>query len=300
MATYSFSLNGMSLGSGNPAPIEADKRKRGTVQGWSAGAARRNTKFLQSVDDSQLAGRNGWAITFTLREIPATFDAWHQTKERLLDRLRKAAWVDFFHYVIEWQARGAPHLHMAVYSVSEDPIMYTAADQQRWLLRAWLEVAGEFGPEPWCQTVKPIRSAKGWREYQAKHGARGITHYQRSGLPAAGWEVSGHMWGKTKGWPVVPFERAELDVRQGFQARRLAHRWVVEDARRELVRARQSGNAKKVRKAKTRLRWVKGMLSRETDPGKSRFRGISEWMPLSVSLSILEAVGWDGTLKPAA
>lgn len=123
MATYSFSLNGMSMGCGGG---NADPPKRGEIQGWTAAAARRNTKFLQSIDPAQLAGREGYALTLTLRESPVSYASWAVLLALFLDRLRKAPGIGLVHWVVEWQERGAPHLHMALYGAvgagSEPPI----------------------------------------------------------------------------------------------------------------------------------------------------------------------------------
>lgn len=116
MATLKAYPLGVSCGLGNPAPTGG---KRGEIQGWSRGAARRNTEFLYSIDVDRLDG-NGDAVTLTLRDIPATHEDWQRLVKNLFQRIRRMDLLIRWHYVTEWQRRGAPHLHIAVYSRSAD------------------------------------------------------------------------------------------------------------------------------------------------------------------------------------
>ncbi len=58
---YRHGLTASIMSKGNPNPP-----KRGKVVGWSDGAARRNVKFLRSVDERELHGV-GWAATLTVK-----------------------------------------------------------------------------------------------------------------------------------------------------------------------------------------------------------------------------------------
>jgi hypothetical protein len=70
MPTLTSYRNGLTagVGGGNPSPV-----KRGQIKGWSAGAVRRHTAWLYSVDAPTLsAGFVGHAVTLTVRDCPPT------------------------------------------------------------------------------------------------------------------------------------------------------------------------------------------------------------------------------------
>ena len=119
MATVLLSRNGTSVGiAGNPAG--AGGGKRGTVGGWSSGAVRRHTRWLWRVDTAQLEARPGWAITLTMRDCPPNSDEWKTIRDRLLQACRDLPGVDLVSWLVEWQRRGVPHLHLAVYGPLPD------------------------------------------------------------------------------------------------------------------------------------------------------------------------------------
>lgn len=165
---------------------------RGKVVGYSSGSARRNAAFLQSVDYSMLPA-GGYSVTLTLRDLPSPSD-WRELKNALVNWLGHRGASVLLHYVCEFQRRGVPHLHLAVWGVSGKDIV-------RWWLahtrRRWRSL-------PQGQHHRRIRTPAHWARYCAKHGARGLAHYQRNRdtLPAAWREDSaGHMWGKSgAGW----------------------------------------------------------------------------------------------------
>ena len=91
---------------------------------------------------------------------------------------------------------------------------------------AWCYLVG-FGSVPWAQTVKPMTDLLGWSQYVAKHAARGVRHYQRSGdgIPPEWRGLTGRVWGHRGNWPVRKPSRYQLDGREGdgafFAFRRL-------------------------------------------------------------------------------
>ena len=125
-------------GKGGVGPARNDhlRAKRGTVQGWSLGATRRNTQFLMSVEEHRLTGV-GYALTLTLRDCPATPGDWHRLRKSWTDRMRRLGMVRL-HWVTEWQRRGVPHLHCAIWF---DPMNNGIA----YAIRAWVEVASAYG-----------------------------------------------------------------------------------------------------------------------------------------------------------
>lgn len=153
---------------------------RGVITGWGAGAARANRDYLQSIDYDQLPA-GGYAVTLTTRTLMSPAQ-WRQTRRRLCWWLAKRG--ASAHWVVEWQRRGVPHLHLAVWGVR-------GADVVAW----WLAHTdgGRSG-----QHCRRIDRAAVWAKYCAKHGSRGLSHYQRNRASLVGaWlrESAGRMWG---------------------------------------------------------------------------------------------------------
>lgn len=259
MATFRLYPNGLTMGSGNPAPTGGI---RGEVVGWSAGAVRRHKRWLYSIEAPSLSG-SGHAITLTLSATPDTAQAWRDGLARLFRVLRDDPQVIRWHWVVEWQRRGTPHVHMAVYG---DPRAF-----QR-VIRAWLSIMEEWGPLPWGQLSTPITGAVGWLKYLSKHAARGVRHYQRQGKPD-GWDKTGRLWGYGGDWPIVEPIQGALTGADRAQLRRWVRNYLLADAR-----ARGDWNG---------VRYLRRML-KESDPMLSRVRGISEFVPLPIALVMLD------------
>lgn len=244
------------------------RARRGDVSGWSVGACRRNTEFLMSVQDGQLHGA-GVALTLTVRECPPSSDAWHRLRRAWLERMRRAGMVRL-HWVTEWQRRGVPHLHVAIWF----PDAYNIAGA----IDAWVDLAQQYGASHRGQHGAKIDGAVGWFQYVSKHAARGVRHYQRSGdnMPASWQEKTGRVWGKVGHWPTAEKRRINLQDQHGdggwFAYRRMVRSWRVADARATGDRRRLLG--------------ARGML-RESDQAISRVRGVMEWIPETVQMAML-------------
>lgn len=242
--------------------------KRAEIQGWSPSSVRRLRNFLYSVEVGGLDGY-GYAITLTMRDCPPDPVVFANVIKSLMDRYRRAGLLRL-HWVVEWQKRGVPHLHAAVYFPEKLPML-------GWeLIHHWLELTEPWGASFGAQDVKPIESATGWLQYLAKHGARSVKHYQRQGMPP-GWEKTGRLWGHRGEWPTVgePM-RFDIDRAGWFRLRRMVRAWRLADARREpdrQTRARRVASARR-------------MLS-HPDPKVSQVRGTSEWIPEHVYLGFL-------------
>lgn len=240
--------------------------RRGEVKGWSPAAARRHVAFLQGVDCAALTGF-GYAVTLTVRDIPDEAVEWSRLRQAWLLRLRRMGMIRF-HWVTEWQQRGAPHLHAAVYFEHE----LTAAGRLD-LLRAWLDVAGDYGCQVWGQRVEALRDAAAWGRYCAKHSARSSSHRQRRGMPP-GWTKSGRLWGQGGDWPrrVLTFA---VDMAGFHQMRRLTRSWRIADARKEADAATR----------RRRELLARRCLSR-SERGSSVW-GMREWVPEPVTLAMI-------------
>lgn len=258
--------NGLTMGGagGNPTPS-----KRSTVRGWSPGAARRNTRFLYSVDTSQLHG-HGVALTLTVGVLPGTPEEFANLRSVYVRWLSRQGMIRL-HWVCEWQQRLVPHLHMAVYF--KEPL---SAVQRALLLHKWQIMTSHLQTSARGQDCKPIDGVTGWLKYLSKHAARGAKHYQRqAGLMPDSWEKSGRMWGHWGEWPVEEPVEVNLDGAQAARLRRLVKSYA-------LAQARAAEDWKRVRFLRR--------IYKNPDPAMSRFRGISEWVPQEVLLRFTELV----------
>ena len=139
----------------------------------------------------------GLALTLTIRDCPPTSDDWHRLRNAFIRRLKRAGMIRL-HWVTEWQKRGVPHLHCAVWFEDLDPNkegelvrVWGAA------LKGWAELAAPYGASPKSQKIAEIDNSVGWFQYLSKHASRGVKHYQRSsaGIPAEWKQKTGRMWG---------------------------------------------------------------------------------------------------------
>lgn len=229
--------------------------QRGNVTGWSPGAARRNVAFLRSVVEDDLSGA-GLAMTLTLGTLPPAHTDWTKLLNHWTIRQRRAGCVRL-HWVMEWQRRGVPHLHVAAWydptqtrlvdmsteralseSLHQDLLSDDHAAHRRAALNAaadWLELAAAFGPRPKGQQIRPIVGASGWFRYLGKHCGRGSDHYQRqqSAMPKA-WDRSPRVWGKSGTWPTREPRELLLSLEGFHRLRRLVRRQRVAQARKGL------------------------------------------------------------------
>lgn len=261
---------------------------RGDVNGWSAGAVRRNLKFLYSVDERGLTGQ-GWALTLTVRDCPPSHRDWRRVVDLFLRQVRRTLGTIRAHWVTEWQRRGVPHLHMAIWLPDASPAPDVA------LVRLWLHYAAAYRPGPKGQIAKPICGAVGWFQYVSKHAARGLAHYQRAAanMPTQ-WAKSGRMWGTGGDWPIREPVKLQID-NQGYHVlRRWARAWRIADARAkhaELRRKLDEGRFEQTvlrayLETRRRIPSARTML-RCPDPNLSRVRGISEWIGESLMLRMV-------------
>lgn len=305
MPTLRGYVNGLTAGQAGPGCPPEMRRKRGGIDGWSAAAVRRHTRWLYSVDTEALAiapeggpeeaqpptGQTdrpleqqpslvGIALTLTLRDCPETPDDWERLRRAWVKAVERLGAVRL-HWVVEWQARKVPHLHCAIYFASGVDAVDRAAD----VAAAWLQRASRYGARYQSQHWSEIDGPLGWIQYLSKHAARGVGHYQRQGRPDA-WAKTGRLWGHTGAWPVVEPHREELSWPEFWRFRRLARSWRIADARGD-VRAAVTSEAR--RAALRRLRYARRMLA-SPDPQLSRVRGVSEWIPMDVSLRLCDAL----------
>jgi hypothetical protein len=235
--------------------------KRGQVEGWSVGATRRNTQFLMSIREDELTG-SGVALTLTVRDCPETAQEWHRIRKAWIERMRRAGMVRL-HWVTEWQRRGVPHLHGAIWFPGNRYDLATP-------LEAWCEVSALYGALHRGQHARPIDGPVGWFQYLSKHAARGVKHYQRSidNIPEGWQSKTGRVWGYSGEWPLAEPRRFGLQAQEGdggwFRMRRMVRGW-------RRAESRASGDRWRIVSSRSMLK--------SKEPQLSRLRGFSEWMP---------------------
>lgn len=247
------------------------RAKRAEVIGWSTKSARSQRNWFFSIDITGLSGF-GASVTLTVRDCPPSAEEFHRMRTNFIKRLRDSYGLVRGHWLIEWQRRGVPHLHGCFYFREG----VTFPD----IAGIWCDIAKDYGAGRRGQHVAPIYETVGWLKYLAKHGARGVSHYQRSNenMPA-GWKKTGRMWGYVGGWPIREAMRFSID-RDGFwHWRRIVKRWCVADARSQ--------------EDWHRVVFVRHML-KCTDRALSEVRGTADWMPLNVSTRIVVWLGGQG------
>lgn len=287
MAKVTVTPNGLKAAM--PGPGNSNPPKRGKITGWSAGASRRNRDFLQSIDLAAVNGV-GFFYTLTLRDLPPSGKDW----SRLID-----AWLKWcarhgatrYHWVVEFQRRGVPHLHAVVYWPSEQ--MDTTGPAERWqapwgAVDHWLGLTAHLGSSPLSQQIRQCDKRVGLLAYMAKHSARTVEHYQRQAhaLPE-GWASVGRLWAKGGEWPT----RADVfdtNERAWFVLRRLVRSYIVSQARKRLARVCPSDKAGLV--AARRAYCHARSCLRCAGKAHSRVKPLGLWIPESVSRHFLELV----------
>lgn len=268
MPTITVYRHGVSSGMGNSSAVRPN---RTAVIGWSSHAIRRNLHFLYSVDESRLIGLDGLALTLTVRDCPSSAADWCRVRDNWFRQLRRVGPL-CVHWVTEWQRRGVPHLHLAIYWPSGGPSHVVA------LVRHWLNETQQWRSTLSGQHWHGIYDVLGWSKYVSKHAARGLRHYQRSSenLPDA-WRgaSTGRMWGKLGDWPITPPMPFEAGSRAFHRLRRFVRSWRCADARR-------SADGRRIRSARSMLRCP--------IPSLSPVRGVSEWLPASAMLRFLRTL----------
>ena len=236
------------------------RAKRDTVEGWSDSSTRRNTRFLYSVDERKLTGQ-GLALSLTLRECPPTADDWKRLRELFFMRMRRMGLIRG-HWLTEWQRRGVPHMHAALWFDDDlpkrDPLALLTIREH------WCELAEAYGAGLRGQHVEPMTDSVGWFKYLSKHAVRGLGHYQRSSdnIPQ-GWKKTGRMWGHLGEWPTVDPVRYTMTMESFWAFRRMVQRWRFADAR-------ASGDRHRIAAARRMLQC--------SDRSAGSVRGVGEWI----------------------
>lgn len=265
MARVTVLPNGVTASCPREGPMKEKAPKRGEVRGWSRKSTARLRRWFYSVDGDQLDGV-GFALTLTVRDLPPSAADWTSTRERYMARLRRAGMLRG-QWLTEWQRRGVPHLHGCVFFGEASGVT------PRVLQEHWLSSAGDWGPGRSAQVVSPLWGLRGWLQYQSKHSARGVRHYQRARVPEAWQEGTGRLWGTLGTWPLRE-EVRPIDMDSFWRFRRLLRAWLLSESRR----------ASDWR----RVAYLRRMLA-DPEPLRSAVRAVGEFCPEEVSRELLLA-----------
>lgn len=236
------------------------------VVGWSKHAARRNNKFLYSVVISAMTG-NGVTFTLTVgRELP-TATQFHSWIKSLTQQFRDWGCLRY-HWVIEWQERGAPHLHGVVYFPASSWCIPTS-DATPLVIAiplAWLRISAASGSMSFGQHAVPIKDKLGWLKYLAKHASRGVNNYQRSpdNIPEQWKTGTGKVWGYGGNWERMEEVPIPLTGRPAYRFRRCLVKY---------LNSKEQGG------------YWRRYLNR--DKMTSRNIGVSAFIPLQVSTALV-------------
>lgn len=184
-------------------------------------------------------------------------------------------------WLTEWQRRGVPHMHGCLFFPEGSAVT------QELVAGHWLDVAAEWMPEERGQHVTPLWGLPGWLQYQAKHSARGVRHYQRANVPEAWQEGTGRLWGVVGEWPVRE-EMHSVDLETFHRFRRLLRSWLVAQARKGAEKPEHW----------RRVAYLRRMLA-DPELRRSRVRAVGEFCPEEVSRELLLAAAW-GDLETAS
>lgn len=281
-------------------------------KGWTKHAAARNRQFLFSVNSRQLSGV-GWSITLTTVECP-TPAVWSKWRKNLIQWVRDNYDLTRFHVITEWQIRGQPHLHIAIWFGAKswlgfrsagseqglDPKQY-AKDYWNWyrgvgqgenIIQAWLHISRSGGSQRIAQDAKPISGddAGFWLQYLAKHAARGVSNYQRhqDNIPASWQGETCQVWTKGGDWPTPsPLQVVGLTQKDLYAARRIFCRYLSETP--SFMRIKET------ERPKVQAFWRDYLSTNfESGEGKStRFKGISSFIPQPIQLKIFKSISPD-------
>jgi hypothetical protein len=247
---------------------QSETQKRGAIRGWSTQATARLRRWFYSVDGAALDG-HGLALTLTVRDLPPTPGDWNATRRAFVERMRRAGLVRG-QWLTEFQRRGVPHLHGMLFfaeassGLAEDVVGH------------WLGAAEAWAPGERSQAVMPVWGLPGWLQYQAKHSARGVRHYQRATVPDAWTSGTGRLWGVLGEWPLRE-ERLNVDAATFWRFRRAMRSWLLSRARAE--------------EDWRRVSWIRRMLA-DPERLRSAVRAVGEFCPESVAWQLVHgAVG---------
>ena len=151
----------------------------------------------------------------------------HRLIDVMIKYLRRHGMLHF-HWIIEFTARRMPHIHMSVWMADRYEEwdrhlrQYIVWDNNESAVVSnvvvkWLELTEAEGlhTSSNSQDVQLIDGNEAWLVYIAKHGIRGVKHYQRAldNMPDEWRDGAGAMWGHDRKMPVADDSVLPMDMR---------------------------------------------------------------------------------------
>lgn len=209
-------------------------KPKGAIVGFSEQARRNMIRTIAALDWSQLVGvpamvtltyPGDWrAVCPDGRTVKRHLEAFKSRWARKFGRPIQGIWK------LEFQRRGAPHLHLYV----GRPSSMELVDFRAWVADAWVEIVGAVGEERRRHRLAGTgvdQQGAGWEasaavdirrlaRYFAKHNAKGVGHYQHT-VPDD-FEGVGRFWGF---WGLDrAAHEVELSTADFVELRRVLHR----------------------------------------------------------------------------
>lgn len=236
---------------------------------------------MMSVQPDLLTG-HGFALSLTVGRMPDSTEQWKKILNVYLQRIRRMGAIRY-HWVIEWQKRGVPHVHMSAYFYVPEQHLARFTYQ---LKQAWIDCTVSLGSSPRAQHCQFIQDPQFWFKYVCKHAARGEEHYQRqSGAYPKQWTSSGRLWGKGGDWPTSEEKHSDLTFQRYHFFRRMVWRYQESKTKIELCKGYKYGNKIQIDAAKKGLHQLKKVKASET---RSRVAGAGSFVPETVSRPMMD------------
>lgn len=217
---YVLSVSGrvVSLASkGGEFAHKPDAPRRGAVVGFSD---RSRVRLHRTVASLPFEGRPAVFVTLTYPgEFPADGRVVKAHLRAFRQRWARRWGLPVGVWKLEFQRRGAPHLHLALLA----PPGGRLGELRSWVARAWFGVVGSGDPAHERAGTQCDRLRGSVARYFAKHGAHGrdLKGYQNQ-VPT-GIVCVGRFWGV---WNAEPdWQGVALTYRQFVELRRVMRRW---------------------------------------------------------------------------
>ena len=241
--------------SSNPGGDGGSRDKpNGPFKGWSVISARANRRYLQSVNFAAMLSR-GYVMlsaSLTVRDVPQDAPAFKLVMNLFVKDLQRQALVAY-HWVLEWQLRGAPHLHLilvfeseyAEWSRKQQAGMYAEVVEE-----CWLSHTRHWGTSEYGQHVVGMDNARGWAQYLTKHASRSVKAAEKAileeeegtkldqrdsdNMPESWKGKSGRVWGKGGAAWILEEEEDWVSDEEHLDFQRMVRGWEVARVRKRI------------------------------------------------------------------
>lgn len=197
-----------------PCPPE----KRGEVTEFSRKSRRRLMRKMMKVESGRLCDPVFLTLTWH-KEWEAEHDEVQRQLNAFLQALRRQ-WPDNrYLWRLEFQKRGAPHIHLILWRPAGSNGL-DANDVEEWASETWHRITEEPS-EHHREYGADCRKITSWREASAY-----VSKYCGKVEENPQVEYTGRRWGTSRSLPVEPVASFEADLDFIHQLRRILRRWI--------------------------------------------------------------------------